>query len=141
MHHRRRRIGGITQFVHLLACLQKLRQAGGINFGCGPVRMQHLQPIFFLQHAQDMQRILFVRQLLDFIPDCFICDVFDVVVFSRRIEPLLRALFQWPVKARCEARCPDEPRWIFHKCVIVQNAEHFGFNIRRAIEGVHQQAA
>ena len=99
--------------------------------------MQHFQPVFFFQHAQDVKRIVFVGQLLDLVSDCPIGDVFDVVVLSRRIESLLCSFFERPVKTGSKAGGTDESRWIFDKSVIVQNAKQLGFNIRCAIERVH----
>ena len=60
IHHGRRGIRRISQFRHLLTGLQQLTQLCGVNLGAGPVLVQNLQPAFFLQNLDDMQRIVFV---------------------------------------------------------------------------------
>ncbi len=88
-----------------------------------------------------MQRIVFVGQLLNFVADGFVGDVLDVVVFLGGLEAGLGAFLQRPVKARREAAGPDQPRGIFDKRVVMQDAEQLGFDIGSAVERIHQQAA
>jgi len=99
MHDRRRGIDGIAQIDDLLPGLHQLGEAVGIDFGNGPVRMQNFQELFFLERAHYGQRIVFVRQLRDFVPDGALRDVLDVFIFPGRVEALLGAFLQRPVEA------------------------------------------
>ena len=62
--------------------------------------VQNLQPAFFFQHLDDVQRIVFVGQLLDLVADGFVADVLDVIVFFGRLVTGLGAFLERPVKAR-----------------------------------------
>jgi hypothetical protein len=39
------------------------------------VRIQYLEPVILLQRPQDVQRVFFVRELLDLVPDGLVADV------------------------------------------------------------------
>ena len=141
IHDGRRRVRSISQLRHLLAGLQQLAQLRRIHLGAGPVRIQNLEPAFLLQHAHNVQRIVFVGQLLNFVAHGFVGDVLDVIVFLGGLKAGLGAFLERPVKARRKAAGPDQPRGIFDKSVVMQDAENLGFNISSAVERVHQQAA
>ena len=103
--------------------------------------IQNLEPLFFFESADNVQRIIFVRQVFDFVPNRPIGDVLDVVVFFSRVVALLGALLECPVEACRKARGSNQPRGIFHESIIVQHTNHLRFKIRRTVKGIHQQAA
>ena len=102
------------------------------------MRMQHLQPAFFIQRAHDVQGIVFVRQLLQFVTHGALADILDVVVLFGGGVARLRALFQGPVETCAQAYRPDQPDRFFQKCIIVQDAKHLGFNVSDPVEGIEQ---
>ena len=131
----------MPELVHLLPGLEELRQGGAVHFGASPVRAEYFEPAFLFERAHHVQRVLLVRQLRGFVSNGFVGDVFDVIVLSRRVETCLRTFFERPVKPGGKTRRPNQPRRVFDECVIVQNTQHFGFNISRAVKGIHEQAA
>ncbi len=77
----------------------------------------------------------------DFVPDGRLQNVVDVVAFFGRVVAGLGAFFDRPMKARGKARGADQPRRIFQKRIVVQNADQLGFNIGDAVERIEQQSA
>ena len=65
----------------------------------------------------------------------------DVLAFFGRVVARLRALFERPVEARGKARGANQPRGIFEKRIIVQNADDLGLDVGHAVEGIEQQPA
>src|ERR1700719_4665326 len=100
--------------------------------------MQHLEPIFFLQCSDYMERIVFVSELSNFVPDRALGDVLDIVVFFGRVKALLGAFFKGPVKACSKAGGANEARWIFDEGVVVQYTKKFGLDVSYPVEGVEQ---
>ena len=121
----------------MLARLHQLAQPVGVDLGSRPVRAQHLEPVFLFQHPHNVQGIVFVSELLNLLPDRLVADVLDVLVLLGGLEARLRPLFQRPVKTSSKTRGPNQARGIFHKCVIVQNANELRLNVRRPVERIH----
>ena len=141
MKHCRRSIGVITELIHLLAGFHELRQPVCVDLRRRPMRMQDLQPAFPLEHSRNVERVIFVRQLFDLVSNRAISDVFDVIIFFRRVVTGLRSLLQRPGESRRKTQRTNQPRRIFNKRIIVQNADQLGFDISRAVERIHQQPA
>ncbi len=141
IQHRRSHIRRVAEIIHLLPRLHQRAQAGSINLGRAPVRIQHLQPALFFIRLQHAQRIVFIRDLLDLVPDPVVADVLDIIIFFSRLEASLCSLFERPMKPRREPRRPDHPRRLFQKRVIVQHPYNFCFDIGSAVKWIHQQPA
>ena len=139
VHHRRRWIDRIAQIHHLLPRLHQLPQPVRVHFGRRPMRMQHLQPVFFLERLHHIQRIIFMRQLRNLMSYRAARDVLDVVAFFRRVVAQLRALLQRPVKARRKSGSANQPRRILHERIVMQNPQQLRLNIRHAVERIKQQ--
>src|SRR5581483_9225347 len=60
IHHRRARIWRVSQIDHLLPRLHQSGNAVHVDLCRGPVRMQNLEPAFFLKHPHDIERIVFM---------------------------------------------------------------------------------
>ena len=105
------------------------------------MRAQHFQPAFFFKYANDVQRIVFVGQLLELVTNGAVADVLDVIVLFCGIVAGLGTFLEWPVKTARKSGGTNQTRRIFYKCVIVQNAQQLGFDIGGTVEGIHQQAA
>ena len=102
--------------------------------------VQNFEPAFFFEHANNVQRVILVRQLLELVTDGLVSDVLDVVVLFRGIVPGLSAFLERPMKPSGKSRSANQPGWIFDESIIVQNAQQLGFNIGGAVERIHQQA-
>ena len=72
------------------------------------MRIQDLEPVVFLEHPNDVQRVVFKRQLRDLIPNRLVGNVLDVIIFSSRLITRLRPLLQWPMKPRRKPTRPNQ---------------------------------
>jgi hypothetical protein len=64
--------------------------------------MQNFEPAFFLEHLDDVQRVVLVRQRGDLMPDRAAQNVVDVLAFFGGVVARLRALFDLPMEARAK---------------------------------------
>ncbi len=79
--------------------------------------------------------------LLDFVANRTIGDIFEIVILFCCVKTRLRTFFQSPVKARHQAQGPQHARRLFQECVVLENAEVLGFEIGNAVERIHQESA
>ena len=98
--------------------------------------MQNFQPAFFFEVLNDLQRVVLVRQRGNLMPDSAAQNVVDVLTFLGGIIAGLRALLDLPMEPGRKTRGADQPRGIFQKRIVVQDANQLGFNISHAVERV-----
>ena len=71
--------------------------------------MKNFEPAFFLEHLDDMQRVVLVGQGGDLMTDGAAENMIDVLAFFCGVVAGLRALFERPVKTGGEARGATPP--------------------------------
>ena len=106
VHHDRAGLDRVAKIVHRLARLHHLAQFATVDLGHGPMRMQDLEPAFFVEGAHDVQRIVLVRELFQLVANRPLPDVLDVVVLFGGLVTRLGAVLQRPVEARAQAGRP-----------------------------------
>src|ERR1700722_13398939 len=82
-----------------------------------------------------------MSQLSDLMADRPLGNVLDVVVLFGRGKALLGAFLKRPVETRGKPGGAYQARGIFHKRIILQYAEHLGFDIGDAVKWIEQKPA
>src|SRR5512146_2114600 len=101
--------------------------------------MQDLEPAVFLEHTNDVERIVFVSELLRFIAELVLVDVLDVIAFPCGVVAGLCSFLELPMEARGKAGGPDQARGLFEEGVVVENADELKLDVGEAVEWVEKQ--
>ena len=126
--------------LELRLYLAEVLEAVHVDLGRGPVRREDLHPAFRLEAADDPERVFLMHDLFEFIATLKVGERGDVVFLLAGVVALLGFLVHGPAESSHQAGRADHAGGIFNKAVIGGEAKLTVFDVRDAVERVHQKA-